>query len=52
MDFRQAKTYDDLLEANQRFIKGELRKSPYHHGPLSEITISSNSPSNFYSYSY
>lgn len=34
MDFKQAKTYDDLLEANQRFIKGELKKTPYHYGPL------------------
>lgn len=34
MNFGKVKSYDDLLQANTRFIKGELKKSPYHGGPL------------------
>lgn len=39
MDFQQAASFDDLLEANLRYLRGEgLHDSPFHHGPLAAET--------------
>ena len=39
MDFQRAASFDDLLEANLRYLRGEgLRDSPFHHGPLAAET--------------
>lgn len=34
MEFKDVKTFDDLIQANVRFIEGKLPESPYHGGPL------------------
>lgn len=33
MDFERAASFSDLLEANVRYLRGELLGSPYHGGP-------------------
>ncbi len=38
-DFQRAASFDDLLAANLRYLRGEgLRDSPFHHGPLAAET--------------
>ena len=39
MNFQLAASFDDLLAANLRYLRGEgLRDSPFHHGPLAAET--------------
>ena len=33
MDFKRAASFDDLLQANVRFLRGELQETPYWCGP-------------------
>lgn len=39
MDFESAESFDGLLQANVRYIKGELLESPNNHGPLASDSI-------------
>lgn len=34
-----ARTFDVLLDLNRKFLKGEIKRTPYHCGPLDEETL-------------
>lgn len=36
--FKHTQTYDDLIAANLAFLRGEITRTPYHLGPVSEET--------------
>ncbi len=36
MDFHRAKTFDDLVDCNLRFLRDELEYTPYRFGPLDD----------------
>jgi hypothetical protein len=37
--FRSAQTFDELLELNLKFVRGELSETSYHLAPLSDETM-------------
>ena len=37
--FRCARTYEELLKLNVKFLQGKISATPYHHGKIDEETV-------------
>jgi len=36
MSFEKATCFDDLVKSNVEFLKGNIKNTPYHDGPLDD----------------